>query len=206
MSPAHAPSAAAAPARGRPRDPEVDRRILAAALAVYEEAGWSGFTFESVARAAGVGKPGLYRRWSSREDLLFDAVDIRLPAHDLADTGTVRGDLIAMAQELLDGHVRGRSAAMDRLQVEAAVHPQLGRIHAKLVQSRRTPSRAMVLRGIDRGELRTDTPITLVLDLVAGAVANHWRNALPAERATLLAARDDYVAAAVDAALASFLR
>src|ERR1700759_5494534 len=37
---------------GRPRDPNLEARVFAAALAIYAEAGWSGFSFEAVARSA----------------------------------------------------------------------------------------------------------------------------------------------------------
>ena len=47
--------------------------MVAAALAVYAEAGWSGFSFDAVARRAGVGKAPLYLRWASKEDLLLAA-------------------------------------------------------------------------------------------------------------------------------------
>lgn len=191
---------------GRPRDPQMESRILTAASRVYAANGWTGFTFEAVARSAGVGKPALYRRWDSREDLLFAAVDETLPAHDLPDTGSIRGDLIGMANQLLDGHVLGVRDVGGRLAFEAIIHPEpIGRIHERLVLSRRTPSRVMMLRGISRGELRPDTPITTVLDLVAGAMTNHWRNALPEERDRLVRHRDAFVESVVDAALASFL-
>lgn len=189
----------------RTRDPLIESRVLRSAISVYATAGWTGFTFEAVARDAGVGKPAIYRRWDSREDLLFAAVDIEMPAHDLPDTGSIRGDLIGMADELLDGMIRGPGAAVGRLQIDVTVHPEpLGRIHEKLVLSRRDASRQMIRRAIERGELRSDTPITTLLDLVAGAVSNHWRNALAGERPTLIAQRRAYVASVVDAALASF--
>lgn len=191
---------------GRPRDPHLDARILAAASRVYAGSGWAGFTFEAVARTAGAGKPAIYRRWDSREELLFAAVDATLPAHDLPDTGSIRGDLIGMARQLLDGHDSVSRDVGRRLEIEAAIHPDpVGRIHRRLVLSRRGASRAMVLRGIERGELRPDTPITTVLDLVAGATGNHWRNALPEERDQLMRQREAYLASVVDAALASFL-
>lgn len=189
----------------RTRDPLIEARVVRSAISVYAATGWSGFSYDAIAREAGVGKPAIYLRWASREDLLFAAVDIEMPAHDLPDTGSIRADLIGMADELLDGLIRGPGATVMRLQMDVAKYPELLRIHEKLVVSRRDPSRLMVLRAIERGELRPDTPITTLLDLVAGAVGNHFRNALAAERPTLIAHRAGYVASVVDAALASFL-
>jgi DNA-binding transcriptional MerR regulator/predicted nucleic acid-binding protein len=55
----NAPACDGARARpGRPRDPNLESRVFAAALRVYAEAGWSGFSFDAVARRAGVGKAG----------------------------------------------------------------------------------------------------------------------------------------------------
>src|SRR3569623_771660 len=66
-------------APGRPRDPEVDRRIAEAALDVFGDAGWAGFAMEAVAKRAGVGKASLYLRWSNMEALLTDALTAGLP-------------------------------------------------------------------------------------------------------------------------------
>ena len=50
-----------------------------AAIALYAEAGWAGFSFEAVARRAGVGKAGLYSRWTGRQELLRQTFEA-LPA------------------------------------------------------------------------------------------------------------------------------
>jgi AcrR family transcriptional regulator len=189
----------------RPRDPLIDDRILAAAIDVYAATGWTGFTFDAVARAADVGKPAVYLRWSSREELLFAAADLQMPARRLPDTGTIRGDLIGMADEVLDGLVRGPGAVIARLQFEVTLHPEpLERLHEKLSLLRRAHSGDVVRRAIRRGQLRPDTPIIPLIDLVVGATVNHWRSALPAERPKVLAQRAHYIATIVDAALASF--
>ena len=87
---------------GRPRDPDVDRRVSQAALDLFGEAGWAGFAMETVARRAGVGKASLYLRWNSKEALLADAVTMRMSQVTDADTGTVRGDLTELAVQMLD--------------------------------------------------------------------------------------------------------
>jgi len=89
-------------AAGRPRDPDVDRRIAQAALDLFADAGWAGFAMEAVARRAGVGKASLYLRWNSKEALLADALTLRLARVTDVDTGTLRGDLVELATQMLD--------------------------------------------------------------------------------------------------------
>ena len=57
--------AAARPA-GRPRDPELDRAILAAAEQQLREAGYAGMSLESVAAAAGTTVPAVRRRFRGK--------------------------------------------------------------------------------------------------------------------------------------------
>src|SRR5919109_2832266 len=79
---------------GRRRDPQVEGRALAAALELYAEVGWSGFSFDAVARRAGIGKAPIYLRWSSKEDLLLDAFSAYLEAIPIRDSGDLRSDLL----------------------------------------------------------------------------------------------------------------
>lgn len=58
------------PTRGRPVDPNKDRDILNAGRSLLFEKGPQGVTMEAVARAAGVAKPTLYRRYANRDELL----------------------------------------------------------------------------------------------------------------------------------------
>lgn len=67
---------AMAATRGRPRDPSRDQAILMAARTVIAQHGFTGASMEAIAKTAGVGKDTLYRRWSSKEDLALDVVDM----------------------------------------------------------------------------------------------------------------------------------
>ncbi len=61
--------------RGRPRDPATDAAILRAAFELFVERGVDGASIEQIAKRAGVGKLTVYRRWSTKEDLLAQAIE-----------------------------------------------------------------------------------------------------------------------------------
>ena len=63
-------------AQGRPRDPLIDQAILRAALELFIEQGIAGATIEKIAQQAGVAKTSIYRRWTSREALLAQAIEM----------------------------------------------------------------------------------------------------------------------------------
>ncbi len=67
--------------RGRPRDPRRDRAIFDAARTVLAERGFTGASMEAIANTASVGKDTLYRRWSSKEQLVQHLLTV------LADEG-----------------------------------------------------------------------------------------------------------------------
>lgn len=85
---------------GRKRDASLDAAFLDAAVDVLSEVGAVGFTMDAVAARAGSGKAALYRRWSSKSALIIDAIArmkrSQVPLDNLPDTGTLRGDLLAL--------------------------------------------------------------------------------------------------------------
>ncbi|MUL47186.1 TetR/AcrR family transcriptional regulator [Mycobacterium sp. CBMA293] len=64
--------------------------------------GYSGVTFEGVARRAKTGKPVLYRRYSSRAQMVTDALPtLRTPAFDVASSQNLRDDILSMTESLV---------------------------------------------------------------------------------------------------------
>ena len=110
--------------RGRPADPGIEQRVLAAALTVYGEVGWAGFTLDRVARRAPVGKAALYRRWPSKEHLLLAALEHRAePAPDDFDPTDLRGCLIGMTAQVIDMFIGPKALVLPRVLIEAAQYP-----------------------------------------------------------------------------------
>jgi AcrR family transcriptional regulator len=60
---------------GRPRSPEADAAILAAALDLLLERGIAATSIEQVARRAGVTRATVYRRFPDRTQLLIATVE-----------------------------------------------------------------------------------------------------------------------------------
>jgi AcrR family transcriptional regulator len=163
----------------------VDRRIAQAALDLFGEAGWAGFAIEAVARRAGVGKASVYLRWSTKEGLLTDAVRMRMSRVTDVDTGTLRGDLTGLAAQMLDLYAGPSSRAALRLSLEADTIPGVAEHHEGIRRSHVAAARAIVRRGIDRGELAADTPVTLLLDTLTGGAMMHALNTPPDRKASL---------------------
>src|SRR6201991_820765 len=102
------------PLRGRPRDPQRREAILRAAISLVAEVGYDRMTVEAVAARAGVSKPTIYRRWpGGKPEIVADAIRAkRADGAALPDTGSVRGDLLAMLGAISgtvdeDAHVAG---------------------------------------------------------------------------------------------------
>lgn len=188
---------ATAPA-GRPRDPEVDRRITLAAVDLFGEAGWAGFSLEAVARRAGVGKASIYLRWSTKESLLTDALATRIIDIADTDTGTLRGDLVDLARQMLRLYLGESSRAVQRISVEAPSIPGVAQRWEELRGSQVLAARAMVRRGIRRGEIPESASVTLLLDTLCGGVAMHVSSTPAHLLPRLVSDVDDYAERLVD--------
>ncbi len=191
---------------GRRRDPSLEPRVVAAALAVYAEAGWSGFSFDAVARRAGVGKAPLYLRWASKEDLLLAAFGAHTTAITITDSGNLRDDLTEYTCRLIDSKAGPDGWAFLRLHLEATVIPAL---HASFSSQIANPhvegARALLDRALERGDLRTGSPTDLMLDSLYGAVLIKIILSPPGERERLAQNPRSYAGQIVDFVLRGLL-
>lgn len=190
---------------GRPRDGQVDRRVADAAVGLFGENGWATFSIEAVARRAGVGKASVYLRWHSKEELLAQALTGCLGRVSDVDTGTVRGDLVQLVRQMLELYGGERGQAALRLGLEARGIPQLAERYEEMAQEQILAARAVVRRGIRRGELPEDTSVTFLLDALCGGAMNHAMTVPPALRPLSPETVADYAERFVDFVLASVL-
>ena len=118
-------------------------------------------------------KPEIYRRWATKSELVREAVT-RIGTQDMAlpDTGSVRGDVLAMMRGRRESASATRAGFfIPRLVGEAAGDAELGPLLDEvLVQPGRRVMRAILRRGIERGELRSDLDVESAVDLLIGGI------------------------------------
>ncbi|GAA5051928.1 TetR/AcrR family transcriptional regulator [Nocardia callitridis] len=142
---------------GRPRDQAREAAILACVLELLGEIGYEAVTFEAVARRAHASKATLYRRWETKRDMVVTAIKAGPASGNGAaavDTGSLRGDLLALC-ERLDTTMRSADPSMSLMLLHAGLEdPDLcrhleentGPTGAKMPES-------VLSAAIDRGEL-----------------------------------------------------
>lgn len=160
---------------GRPRDPAVDRAILAAARDLIVKTGYGSTTIEAVARRAGVGRPTIYRRWANKAELVFDALFEATETIPVPETGDLVTDLRAVARTVAADLMSPAAA-----QALVAVMAELGadsesaiKLREETIQPRVDEFALMVERAQDRGSARRDVDAGLVLHAIAGVLYYH---------------------------------
>ncbi|HEX5541275.1 MAG TPA: TetR/AcrR family transcriptional regulator [Micromonospora sp.] len=173
------------------------RRALAQELAAV---GYGRLSIEAVARRAGVGKTTVYRRWSSKLELVLEMVSEvasqRLP---LPDTGSLQSDLemvLAVVAQALQHRLA--SQIIPDLLAEAARNPQIAESLQQAMQhNQRVVGELLVSRAVERGELPPGIDQDLAIELMIGPI--YWR--LAVARAPLPGDHLPHLAAAIAVAL-----
>jgi AcrR family transcriptional regulator len=155
---------------GRPRDPGYDKVILDATLEILNDKGYAGLTIDGVAARTGVGRPTIYRRWSSKPALVIAALTQAPSMSFTPDTGALRADLLAFQRDqvaMMDLPASRRITA--GLVADLVADPELAETYlGDYVGLRQTSVREALERGIERGELRADADLSLIYDLLIG--------------------------------------
>jgi AcrR family transcriptional regulator len=158
-----------------PRAERSNKAILDATRELLADNGDVGsLTVEAVAARSGVAKTTIYRRWRDKWELALDAVMIdMLPGFaDPIDVGDTRKELVTFVQAAIKNLSSPPSGpAMQGLISQIATDPELGRVYRqRVVEPRRAQLRPVIERGIARGDLRPDTDVDLVHELLLGPV------------------------------------
>ncbi|MFK0098319.1 TetR/AcrR family transcriptional regulator [Streptomyces sp. NPDC091040] len=164
-----APSPHPRPEKG----PRAAEAIFDATLRLLAERGYAGLTIEAVAQEAGVNKTTIYRWWPSKAALLRAALlRARVLDIDVSDTGSLRGDLIALTEQVaaLVTGVRTRAVVRALASGTGLADDELAALARDFFADRFAREQPVFARAAARGELLPGADPKLLLDLIAGAV------------------------------------
>jgi AcrR family transcriptional regulator len=157
---------------GRPRSPEAHRAILAATLALLGELGFERMSIEAIATHAGVGKTTIYRRWKTKEDLVADALSSVKATPVVPDTGDLRADVAVLAEQFATAVRDPLGRRVITLIIDTLTNnPALAELYWERFGALKNDAlRTVLVRAVERGQLRADANLDVILDLISGYV------------------------------------
>ncbi|WP_051972272.1 TetR/AcrR family transcriptional regulator [Massilia sp. 9096] len=161
---------------GRPRDATRDEAILEAAIAILSEVGYERMTMDMVAVRAKAGKATVYRRWPSKGEMVVEAVGRMkrslIDLDQLPDTGTLRGDLLALFRPQSVEQAEQKMRAMAGVAAMLAQHPALAEAgHDAIVAPWVAANRILIERACARGEANANAQIDTVAQIIPSLAA-----------------------------------
>ena len=147
--------------------------VLEAADDLLAERGFAGLTIEGIAARAGVAKQTIYRWWSSKTDILFDALTADAAEYFTpADRGDLGSDLREQLSQLAGFLTKTDAGEVFRVLAGQAQHDPAvaARFESEVVARQRERDRVPFLRARRRGQIAETTDIDLAIDQLVGPV------------------------------------
>src|SRR4051794_11559662 len=155
--------------RGRPPSPELDDRILEAALATLAEIGYARLRLDALAARAGVAKTTILRRWPSKAAVAAAALQrLALQTTTVPESGSLRGDLRALLTNAVAAFSHGPRRFVPERFRGAGNHAEIAGLLATVIQTRREAYRRVLNRATARHELHPDVDEEFIIDLLIG--------------------------------------
>jgi AcrR family transcriptional regulator len=155
---------------GRPRSQQSHQAMLKATLELLAEVGFDGMSIDAIASRAGVGKTTIYRRYTSKEELVADAIENVREEITIPDTGNFQSDIDALvenAAQITLTPLGRQTVAM--IIGNSTSNPQFARLYwTKYLQPRRKTFAVVLERAKARHEIPPDLDSDLVFDMMSG--------------------------------------
>ena len=159
-----------APSAGRPRDPRIDAAILRATADLLVQIGYSNLTMAAVAKRAGTTKTALYRRWSSKAELVHEAAFPASPTALETPEGSIAADIhamIAAARDVFTSPVV--RAALPGLIADMAADADLNARVMSRFTGLFSAVRARLGDAVERGEVLSGVDPDRLVEVIGGA-------------------------------------
>lgn len=167
--------------RGRPRSAAADYAILRATLDLLIAMGYARMSISEVAKAAGVAKTTIYRRYKNKQELVSAALlSIVLEPSPPGTTGDIHTDLTENLKHGLTFVSAGGASLIGTLLVEERRNPELiNFFRKKIFFPRRARIEEILKKGMQRGEVRPDINVEAVIDSLLGPILVRHLDGLP---------------------------
>lgn len=155
---------------GRPLDAGRDDALRQAALELVAEIGYDRLTIDAVAARVKASKATVYRRWTSKAELVADAFSCSgFEGVDAPETGELRSDLLALAELIwIDSDPVPRSAVMAGMLSALLANPDLRNALEDMSATPATMGRQVIQRAVDRGDIPEPDDLDTVISVVPG--------------------------------------
>lgn len=146
--------------------------VLDATLAELAASSYEELRIDDIAQRAGVNKTTVYRRWSTKAELVADAALANSQrAVPIPDTGSLEEDLRALVRSVAANIGTDPGARVIRNLVAAACGVDDAAAGMTAFWSERVAlSRAIVDRAVERGELDHDADAGLIIETLIGGL------------------------------------
>ncbi|MDQ2637766.1 MAG: TetR/AcrR family transcriptional regulator [Actinomycetota bacterium] len=148
-----------------PREAE----LLAVTLQLLREHGYDRLSLDVVATTARASKATLYRRWPTKAELVLAAFveGTRQIAVD-PDTGTLRGDLLRLGEQIR-AHVSTHASTIRAVLVEVSRSDKLAAmLQEQFLDQRKALIARVLARAVDRGEIDASAITDDLWDVLPG--------------------------------------
>ena len=144
------------------RRARTDARLAETVTGLLRQQGYAGLTIERVASESGVAKTTIYRRWTTKAEMVFDLAIHRAEEQPPTDTGSLVGDIQVLAERavrLVAGEP-GRAVLPGLLADMAGDADLTERLRQGFVDAARDDIAAVLGRARRRGDL--PIPVSVV--------------------------------------------
>lgn len=159
---------ASEPRRGRRRDAGIDTAVTSAVVDALQRQSFTQLAVSDIAQSAGVSRNAIYRRWTTKAEMVVDAVTSTITSEPIRDCGSLRDDLIELTRlnvALFQGDGRHLFIA------GMAAAAEIGTAFGGISQPRKRQIAAVFERAEHRGELPPGIdPIVATKLLTGGAL------------------------------------
>jgi len=156
---------------GRPVSAVSRTAVLAAATALLDEHGLSGFSVDEVARRSGVSKATIYKHWSGGLEIALEAYgSVVTTQAPVPSTGDVTADLTEQVRRVAAVYAGPRGRVLAQVLAAGSHTGDVEMLRSRYFGQRRDETAALIAQGVASGSLRPGFDAELIIDLLFGPI------------------------------------